>query len=413
MPADSPPDGAGILPARRTGVNGHSTLDNRVLRADTDAMARVTLEQLCKRFRGPKGEAIAAVSNLNLAVEDGELLALVGPSGSGKTTVLRLIAGLECITSGTVALDDRVINDLPPQERDVAMVFQHFALFPHLTAGDNLALGLKLRGLDRAEIARRVGETAALLGLTGLLGRRPRALSGGERQRVALGRALVRRPRLLLLDEPLSNLDAPLRQQLRAELLRLHARLGATMIYVTHDQSEALAVGGRVAVLKDGELQQTASPTELYRHPANLFVAGFIGQPPMNLLRGRLEQSGDGVAFKVGAAANQESGLRLRLPDEQAAKLGVRFGKEVVLGLRPETLRPTLASEPSADALTAVVEAVSFMGSETWLQLGCGSLSLVATMPAGQRVERQQAIRLSPDLSRAHFFDATTGRAVG
>jgi multiple sugar transport system ATP-binding protein len=401
------------LPARRTGVNGHSTLDNRVLRADTDAMARVTLEQLCKGFRGPKGEAITAVSNLNLAVADGELLALVGPSGSGKTTVLRLIAGLETITSGTVALDDRVINDLPPQDRDVAMVFQHFALFPHLTAGDNLALGLKLRGLDRAEIARRVGETAALLGLTGLLGRRPKALSGGERQRVALGRALVRGPRLLLLDEPLSNLDAPLRQQLRAELLRLHARLGATMIYVTHDQGEALALGGRVAVLKDGELQQTASPTELYHHPANLFVAGFIGQPAMNLLRGTLERCGSRIVFRARATGGQESGLRLRLPDERTAKLGSHLDREIVLGLRPETLRPTLASEPSAEALTAVVETVSFMGSETWLQLTCGSLSLVAPWPAGQRIERRQAIRFSPDLSRAHFFDATTGRALG
>src|SRR6267142_1067017 len=245
-------------------------------------MARVVVDNLSKVFRGPKGAEIRAVNHVSFTIEEQELLVLVGPSGCGKTTTLLLIAGLEEITHGTISIDGKEMTDLPPGNRDVAMVFQNFALYPHMTVYENMAFGLKLRKLSRAEISRRVGEAAEMLGLTPCLERKPEALSGGERQRVAVGRAIVRRPGLFLFDEPLSNLDAPMRAQMRAELSRIHKRLAATMIYVTHDQEEAMTLGARIAVMKDGFIHQVAEPINVYRHPADLFVAGFIGSPPMN-----------------------------------------------------------------------------------------------------------------------------------
>ncbi|HEX7122738.1 MAG TPA: ABC transporter ATP-binding protein, partial [Gemmatimonadaceae bacterium] len=258
---------------------------------------RIVLDGVSKAYDGH----IAAVKNLSLAIEPGELLVLVGPSGCGKSTVLRLIAGLETPTSGRILFDDTDVTATPPQERNLAMVFQSYALYPHMTVRENMSFGLRVRGRARAEIARRVDEAARVLGLEALLDRRPGQLSGGQRQRVALGRAIVREPRAFLLDEPLSNLDAQLRADTRAELARLHRRLGVTMVYVTHDQTEAMSLGTRVAVLRDGVLQQVAPPLELYRRPANQFVAGFIGTPPMNFVRGRIRREGAKHVFE-GAA---------------------------------------------------------------------------------------------------------------
>ena len=287
-------------------------------------MAQVVLERLTKVFQGPGGEGIRAVDNLSLVVEDKELLALVGPSGCGKTTTLRLISGLEEPTSGTISLNGQVVNRLPPKDRDIAMVFQNHALYPHMSVYENMAFGLKLRHFPKAEIDQRVKEAAQILDLGACLDRKPAALSGGQRQRVALGRAIVRRPKLFLLDEPLSNLDAQTRLQLRAEIARLHTRIGSTMIYVTHDQVEALTLGQRVAVMKDGVIQQVADPMTLYRQPANLFVAGFIGSPPMNFFDGTVSAEKDALVFEEqrshGAALPQPitvlldgvSALRLR-----------------------------------------------------------------------------------------------------
>ena len=251
------------------------------MRASTLAsVARVDIADLSKQFQGPRGETVQALRNVDLVVEDHEWMVLVGPSGAGKTTLLRLIAGLEDITEGTISIGGQVMNRVPPKARDVAMVFQNHALYPHLTAGENLAFGLKLRKLPRAEIEQRVNAVVDLLGIRSCLDRLPRALSGGERQRVALGRAWVRQPKVFLFDEPLSSLDAPMRVEMRAELLRLRDRRGTTMIYVTHDQAEALKLGDRIAVMHQGTIQQVAAPAELYRRPANLFVAGFVGPPP-------------------------------------------------------------------------------------------------------------------------------------
>ncbi len=255
-------------------------------------MVRVVIENLSKIFKGAKGEEILVVNNANLTVEDKEFLVLVGPSGAGKSTTLRMIAGLEEISEGTVTIDGKVVNTVPPQDRDLAMVFQNYALYPHMTVFENLAFGLKLRKIPKTEINHRVQETAHMLGLASLLDRKPSALSGGERQRVALGRAIARQPKVFLFDEPLSNLDAPLRAQLRTEISKLHRRLEATMIYVTHDQAEAMMLGDRIAVMNEGVIQQVAAPMALYNSPANVFVAGFIGAPPMNLFHGIILQKG-------------------------------------------------------------------------------------------------------------------------
>src|SRR5436309_7043550 len=260
-------------------------------------MARVVLENLSKRFTGPGGETIRALDKASLAIEERELLVLVGPSGCGKTTTLRLIAGLEEPTSGTVAIDGQVVNPVPPQDRDIAMVFQNYALYPHMSVYENMAFGLKLRKCPRAETDRRVKAAAELLGLTACLERKPQALSGGQRQRVALGRAIVRQPKVFLFDEPLSNLDPQMRAQMRAEISRLHRRLASTMIYVTHDPVEAMTLGERIAVMREGAIQQVAAPMELYRRPANLFVAGFIGWPPMNLFLGTVLEKGRALFF--------------------------------------------------------------------------------------------------------------------
>jgi len=298
-----------------------SALDFAVWSADNRGVARVVIERLSKIFRGPKGESIRALEDVSLTIEEGQFLVVLGPSGCGKTTLLRLIAGLDEPTAGTISIAGRVVNQVPPKEREVAMVFQSPALYPHLTAHENMAFGLKLRHVPKAEIERRVQEAAELLGLTDCLQRPPMALSGGQRQRVALGRALVRRPAVFLLDEPLANLDPPLQAQLRTEISRLHHSPGATWIYVTHDQREAMMLGDRIAVLRQGIIQQVAEPMDLYRRPINMFVADFIGSPAINFLEGTLNLDKEGLIFRASSSEGAEGRLRGRVDENMAPRL--------------------------------------------------------------------------------------------
>jgi multiple sugar transport system ATP-binding protein len=380
-------------------------------------MARVVVENLTKVFPGPGGGLVRAVQGVSLAVEEKECLALVGPSGCGKTTFLRLIAGLEQPTSGTVAIEGQVVNRLAAKDRPVAMVFQHHALYPHLSVYENLAFGLKLRKCPRAEIRRRVNAAAEALGLTACLERQPRELSGGQHQRVALGRALVRQPKVFLLDEPLSNLDVPMRAQLRAELARLQVRLGTTAIYVTHDQAEAMMLGRRIAVMKDGAIQQVAEPAVLYRHPANLFVAGFIGFPTMNFFKGRIVQGTGALWFqeRVPAGATTQGSLALPLDESMAGPMKDWAERSVILGIRPEHIaqRTGVSDASPAQTVEALVEVVQPMGAESYLYLTGMAQSFVARVPATDPVRARQRVSLLFDMGRAHFFDALTERAIG
>ncbi|OQB79042.1 MAG: Trehalose import ATP-binding protein SugC [Verrucomicrobia bacterium ADurb.Bin122] len=294
-------------------------------------MAHVVLENLVKTYPEKSGPGATVVHGINLEIRDREFMVLVGPSGCGKSTTLRMIAGLESVSGGTLRIDGRVVNDVAPKDRDIAMVFQNYALYPHMTVYENMAFGLKMRKLPKAEIDARVREASAMLGLDEYLQRRPKALSGGQRQRVAVGRAIVRKPKVFLFDEPLSNLDAKMRVTMRTEIARLHARLGVTMIYVTHDQVEAMTMGDRICTMKDGRIMQVDEPLRLYNAPANLFVAGFIGSPPMNLIRGRIERDGAGLRF----VAAGESGLSLALDAGLARRAAAHAGRAVVFGIRP------------------------------------------------------------------------------
>ena len=335
-----------------------------------------------------------AVSGVSLAVSDGEFLVLVGPSGCGKSTLLRMVAGLEAVSEGEIRIGGRRVNDVPPRDRDVAMVFQNYALYPHMTVFGNLAFGLKLRKVPAPEIRRRVEAAAGTLGLERYLDRHPRELSGGERQRVALGRAMVREPKVFLFDEPLSNLDARLRVEMRAEVRRLHRRVGATMIYVTHDQVEAMTMGDRIAVLKAGELQQCADPRTLYARPANTFVAGFIGSPPVNLLSGVV--SADRRSVRVGSA-------EIAVGEAQAAALSARSGANVTLGVRPEDLRP------AAHGLAARVELVEPLGSETLVHWTSDVGPLVSRVASGPAPAVGETAALAARPENALLFDASSG----
>jgi len=349
-------------------------------------VASVELARVGKTY--PSG--LAAVRGVTLAIADGEFLVLVGPSGCGKSTVLRMIAGLEPPTAGRVLIGGRDVTGLPPQDRDVAMVFQSYALYPHMTVRRNLAFGLRMRGVPRALIAERVAEAARLLDLTELLERRPAQLSGGQRQRVALGRAIVREPKVFLMDEPLSNLDAKLRMETRAELARLHRRLATTVVYVTHDQEEAMTLGGRVAVMRAGRIEQVAAPMELYRAPANVFVAGFVGSPQMNLLPAR----GD-----PGGAASVEGGAVLPLPPTAGGRT------RLLLGIRPHDLALTVPGAGDCDARVDVVEP---RGSEllVYLRLGDAGTELRVTAPPSLVVQPGAVVGVVCDRSRLHWFDA-------
>ena len=376
-------------------------------------MARVEIQNLTKTFHGPCATVIHAVNHLSLAVEHRELLVLVGPSGCGKTTLLRLIAGLETPDEGTISFDGQVVNRVSPKDRDVALVFQNQALYPHMTAGENLAFSLKLRAVPRAEIAQRVAEVSSLLGVADCLGRRPAELSGGQRQRIALGRAVIRRPQLLLLDEPLSNLDGPLRAQMREEVRRLHARRGPTIILVTHDQAEALALGQRIAVMNAGAVQQVGEPATVYERPANLFVAGFIGSPPMNLFAGVIAQEAGALFFQENGPSSAGT-LRLRLPDESAARAQAVLGRPVILGLRPEAFEPQPDSVATAGEwkLEALVESVEPAGHETHLRLRRGGTAFVARVRAAAAPGAGRKIMVCVQARAARFFDAASGEAI-
>ncbi|UCG33666.1 MAG: sn-glycerol-3-phosphate ABC transporter ATP-binding protein UgpC [Phycisphaerales bacterium] len=360
-------------------------------------MASVTFQRVCKVF----SDGTTAVSELDLHVEDGRFVVLLGPSGCGKTTTLRLLAGLEDLTSGNILLDGSVVNDLEPKDRDLAMVFQNYALYPHMTVEKNLGFSLKLRGVKRAEIRRAVSDVAALLGLDDLLRRRPRALSGGQCQRVALGRAIIRKPCAFLFDEPLSNLDAKLRMDMRAELRALHKRLRTTSIYVTHDQAEAMTLGEQVAVMCDGHLQQYAEPLEVYDRPANRFVAGFVGTPTMNFVDGDLTGRGLSLTFECPLG-------RLPLPAGHAARLATHPERRVTLGIRPESLVlcPPAAGSHDTAAFPATVRMIEPLGDRCYMHLDAEQdVSLVAAADPHQQFVVGDVVPLGFDIRAAHFFE--------
>ena len=363
-------------------------------------MAPVTLEAVRKVYDGN-----VAVEGASFSIADGEFVVLVGPSGSGKSTVLRMIAGLETISAGRIMIGDRVVNDMPPKERDIAMVFQNYALYPHMTVYENMAFALKLRRLPKAEIDERVRAAAEILGLGPFLSRNPRQLSGGQRQRVAVGRAIVRQPRVFLFDEPLSNLDAKLRVQMRREISRLHRELKATMIYVTHDQVEAMTMGDRIVVMSDGRVQQIGEPLALYRRPANAFVAGFIGSPAMNMLPGVIVQGDGGLRFR-GA----EDGLSLGLPPNVAQLMHAHTGREILLGVRPEHLSVVPAG--SDDALSVRLDAIEPMGDVIYLHGTAAGREITARVVPQPLPEPGASVRLAPAVEHLHFFDAGSGGSL-
>jgi multiple sugar transport system ATP-binding protein len=370
-------------------------------------MAQVTLKNVFKTYPSEKEKEVIAVRDFNLEIKDREFIVFVGPSGCGKSTTLRMIAGLEEISRGDVFIGDRRVNDVPPKDRDIAMVFQNYALYPHMSVYENMAFGLKLRKLPKEEIKRRVNEAAGILGITDYLERKPKALSGGQRQRVAVGRAIVRQPSVFLFDEPLSNLDAKMRVQMRAEITKLHQRLDATMIYVTHDQVEAMTMGQRIVVMKDGVVQQVAEPLEIYNNPANLFVAGFLGSPPMNFLQGTIRPEGkDHVFF--------ESGGTIAIHLSGRSNLGACAGKNITLGVRPENCALLAQNVPQGpNQFEAVVDIVEPMGAETFLYLKTASHSLVSRIHnTVERAENGHRLRFQIEPSKVHLFDSGSGERI-
>jgi len=368
-------------------------------------VASVKLENVKKVFDG----GVVAVQDVNIDVQDKEFAVLVGPSGCGKTTTLRMIAGLEEATEGNIYIGDRLVNDVPPKDRDIAMVFQNYALYPHMTVYDNMAFGLKLRKYPKQEIKQRVYEAAQILGIEELLDRKPKALSGGQRQRVAVGRAIVRKPKVFLFDEPLSNLDAKLRVQMRTEISKLHQRLEATMVYVTHDQTEAMTMGDRIVVMKDGVIQQTDTPLNLYNHPQNKFVAGFIGSPAMNFFDGRIEANG-GLLFNEDAG-----GLQLLLPERFGDRLASYQGRDIILGIRPEHIfdaRRCEGAEVKAKA-KARVEVVEPMGNEIYVYFSTRPGTMyVSRITATEEPEAGKEMEFVFDTAKVHLFDAVTEKVL-
>ena len=374
-------------------------------------MAKVTLKNVSKTYPAGRGKEVTVVRDVSLEVADREFLVLVGPSGCGKSTTLRMIAGLEEISQGDVFIGERRVNDLPPKDRDAAMVFQTYALYPHMSVYDNLAFSLKMRKYPEKEIRHRVGEAAAILGIEPLLTRRPKTLSGGQRQRVALGRAIVRQPKVFLFDEPLSNLDIKMRVQMRAEISRLHQRLQATVIFVTHDQVEAMTMGSRIAVMRDGVIQQTDAPLTIYHQPVNLFVAGFMGSPAMNLVPGRVSAEGDRLVFKENGGV-----IVLRFREAERPALRAFVGQEVVAGIRPEDLDLSRAPRGTGEAtFQAVVDLVEPTGAETnfYLQTGAHTVVCRASASADLREVGHRLPFQVSDLTKVHLFDPQTTNRIG
>lgn len=365
-------------------------------------MASVTYDQVFKNF-----DEVVAVNNLSLEIEDKEFLVLVGPSGCGKSTALRLLAGLEEITSGTLKIDDRVVNDVAPKDRDIAMVFQSYALYPHMSVYDNMAFGLKLRDYPKDEIEERVQRAAEILGITPLLDRKPRQLSGGQRQRVALGRAIVRDPKVFLLDEPLSNLDAKLRVQTRAEITKLHQRLETTFIYVTHDQVEAMTMANRIAVMNHGVLMQVDTPQKLYDSPNNLFVAGFIGSPAMNFFNAQLLKEGEDIVIKTDSFA-------VKVPENRRKALEGHLGKPVIFGLRPENIHDPNYAPPRiiSQEVEAIVDLTELMGNEIFLFLKSGEDDYVARVDPRTSYQMGDKVTMAFNMANMHIFDKETEQVI-
>ena len=370
-------------------------------------MSSVSLQHIYKIYAG----GVTAVSDFNLDIEDKEFIVLVGPSGCGKSTTLRMVAGLEEISDGELYIGDKLVNDVAPKDRDIAMVFQNYALYPHMTVYDNMAFGLKLRKTPKDEIKRRVEEAARILDIAHLLNRKPKALSGGQRQRVALGRAIVREPKVFLMDEPLSNLDAKLRVQMRTEITKLHQRLQTTFIYVTHDQTEAMTMGSRIVIMKDGFIQQVDTPQNNYDYPANKFVAGFIGSPQMNFFDARLQKE-DG---KIVAVFGDN---KITVPQEKIAKLKDEsyIGKEVTLGIRPENIddAPEFVAEHQDATMKVHVEVTELMGSETYLYFSTSGKAenVIARVDPRTKTRAGDDVVVAMDTSRLHFFDKDTEETI-
>ncbi len=362
-------------------------------------MADVRLEKICKQFN-----EVVAVTDFNLTIRDKEFVVLVGPSGCGKTTTLRMIAGLEDITSGSIYIGDRMINKLPAKDRNIAMVFQNYALYPHMTVFNNLAFSLEMRNQSKDEIKKRVQEAAEILNIEGLLSRRPKQLSGGQRQRVALGRAIVRKPEVFLFDEPLSNLDAKLRAQTRLELKKLHERLATTAVYVTHDQIEAMTMGDRIVVMHDGFIQQVGSPLELYDRPANKFVAGFIGSPAMNLFEAELNGAGDGLSLQAGD-------FTLDLPPEKAQPFQAYTEKKVIVGIRPEDFK-RVSEHSQGKTIPAKVEVVEPIGNETYVNVAAGDVTLTAAVGRRTAIEPHSTLNLVPIFENMHLFNIRSEKSI-
>ncbi len=365
-------------------------------------MGSVKLENVRKTFE----PNVTVVHDVNLVIPDKEFIVLVGPSGCGKSTTLRMIAGLEEITSGTISIDEKVVNDIPPKDRDIAMVFQNYALYPHMNVFENLAFGLKLRKYDKAEIKKRVQKAADILGISQLLERKPKALSGGQRQRVALGRAIVRQPKVFLFDEPLSNLDANLRVQMRTEISRLHHQIETTMIYVTHDQVEAMSMGDRIVVMKDGHIHQVDTPLNIYNNPVNKFVASFIGSPTMNFVEGKIHNDGQLQYTSLNKT------FECNLPDEFRNKLAAYTNKEIVLGIRPEHIH-THSNSAALKEIIGFIEVIETVGNEMFVYFATrNGEKLVARVPPDNRLKVNENFPLYIDTAKLHFFRKDTEAAI-
>ncbi len=378
-------------------------------------MASLSLKGIYKKYAA----GVVAVSDFNLEIKDKEFIILVGPSGCGKSTTLRMIAGLEEITEGELYIGNRLVNDIAPKDRDIAMVFQNYALYPHMTVFDNMAFGLKLRKTPKDEIKRRVEEAARVLDIAHLLDRKPKALSGGQRQRVALGRAIVREPQVFLLDEPLSNLDAKLRAQMRTELSKLHAKLGTTFIYVTHDQTEAMTMGDRIVVMKDGFIQQVDAPQVLYTKPCNMFVAGFLGSPQMNFIDSKLVKQDGKFMVEFGTEDTKTTrGVKyyIPLPDSknEGGVLDEYVGKEIVMGIRPEDVHnePRLLEEYADCKVNANVEVTELMGAETFLYLNVEGFNFTARVEPTSTARPGDTIEIAIENNKIHLFDKETERTI-